>query len=72
MPVEVLFSQGWKRFELSSSSSSSGWSRILGIDAVGRAPHCDFADERGAGVTPLWCPGWLGVALAGVVVDLVG
>jgi hypothetical protein len=53
-------------------ASFSGWSRVLGVDAVGGAPHCDFADEGGARVSP-WCsPGWLGVALAGVVLDLVG
>ena len=31
--------------------SSSGWSRVLGIDAVGGAPHCDFANEVGARVS---------------------
>ena len=51
---------------------SSGWSRVLGIDAVGGAPHCDFADEGGARVASRCSPGWLGVALAGVVLDLVG
>ena len=44
MPVEALFPQGGGCFEL----ASSGWSRVLGIDAVGGAPHCDFADEGGA------------------------
>ena len=67
-PVEALFPEGRKCFEL----ASSGWSQVLGIDGVGGAPHCDFADEGGAGVTPLWCPGWRGVALPGVVLDLVG
>jgi hypothetical protein len=51
---------------------SSGWSRVLGIDAVGGAPHCDFADEGGARVALRWCPDWLGVTLAGLVLDLVG
>jgi hypothetical protein len=40
IPVEALFPQDRERFEL----RSSGWSRVLGIDAVGRPPHCDFAD----------------------------
>jgi hypothetical protein len=44
MPVEALFPQGRERFEL----GSSGWSRVLGIDAVGGPPHCDFANEGGA------------------------
>jgi hypothetical protein len=69
MPVEVLFPESRERFEL---ASSSGWSRVLGIDAVGGAPHGDFADEGGARVVS-WCsPGWRAVALAGVVLDLVG
>ena len=69
MPVEALFPQGRERFEL---ASSSGWSRVLGIDAVGGPPHCDFADKCCARVTS-WCsPGWRAVALAGVVLDLVG
>ena len=45
MPVEALFPQGRERLEL---ASFSGWSRVLGIDAVGGPPHCDFADEGGA------------------------
>jgi hypothetical protein len=68
IPVEVLFPRGWERFEL----GSSGWSRVLGIDAVGGPPHCDFADEGGARVAARWCPYWLGVTLAGVGVNLVG
>ena len=69
MPVEVLFPEGRERFEL---ASSSGWSRVLGIDAVGGPPHCDFADEGGARVASRCSPDWLGVTLAGVVLDLVG
>jgi hypothetical protein len=70
IPVEALFPQGDGCVEL--ASSSSGWSRVLGIDAVGGAPHRDFADEGGARMISLWCPGWLGVTLASVVLDLVG
>jgi hypothetical protein len=66
-PVEALFPAGRKRFEL----GSSGWSRVLGIDAVGGAPHCNFADQGGARMTAWGCPDWLGVTLAGVVVDVV-
>ena len=40
IPVEALFPEGRERFEL----GSSGWSRVLGIDAVGGPPHCDFAE----------------------------
>ncbi len=68
MPVEALFPQGRECFEL----GSSGWARVLRIDAVGGAPHCDFANEGGASVGSRWCPDWLGVTLAGVVLDLAG
>jgi hypothetical protein len=68
LPIEVLFPEGRARFEV----GSSGWSRVLGIDAVGSTPHCDFANEVGARVAS-WCsPGWRSVTLAGVVLDLVG
>jgi hypothetical protein len=53
--VEVLFPEGRERFEL----GSSGWPWILGVDAVGGAPHCDFADECGARVASRPSPDWL-------------
>ena len=68
MPVEALFPEGWKCFEL----GFAGWSRVLGIDAVGGPPHRDFANEGGAGVTSRRCPDWRGITLAGVVLDLLG
>jgi hypothetical protein len=58
-----VVSTGRERFEL----GSSGWSRVLGIDAVGGPPHCDFTNEAAARVTSRWCPDWLGVTLAGMV-----
>jgi hypothetical protein len=67
VPVESLFPQGRERFEL---ASSSGWSRVLWIDAVGGLPHCDFTKEGGAQVASRRCPDWLGFTLAGVVLDL--
>jgi hypothetical protein len=66
--VEALFPQGRKRFEL----GSSGWSGVLGIDAVGGPPHCDSADKGGARVASRCSPDWLGVTFAGVIVGLVG
>ena len=66
--VEALLPEGRERFEL----GSSGWPRVLGIDAVGGPPHCDFADEGCLGWLPGGSPDWLGVTLAGVVLDLVG
>jgi hypothetical protein len=68
IPVEALFPQCGERFELGSSRSS----RVLGIDAVGGPPHCNFANEGAAQVACQWSPGRLGVTLAGVVFDLVG
>jgi hypothetical protein len=68
IPVEALFPQSRKHFEL----GSSGCSPVLGIDAVGGTPHCDFADKCSARVTSRRSPDRLGVTLAGMVVDLVG
>ena len=50
MPVEALFPQGGGCIEL---ASSSGWSRVLRIDAVGGPPHCDFANQGGWEASPL-------------------
>ena len=68
MPAKALLPQGRERFEL----GASGWSRVLGIDAVGGAPHCDFADEGDARVASRCSPYWWAVILAGVVLDLIG
>jgi hypothetical protein len=70
MPVEALFPEDGR--ECLKLASSSDWSWIMGIDAVGGPPYCDFADEGGARVASRWCPDWLDVTLAGVVSDLVG
>jgi hypothetical protein len=67
MPVEALFPEGRERFEL----GSSGWSRVLGIDAVGGSPHCDFANE-GTGVSSRSSPDWRAVTLADLILNLVG
>jgi hypothetical protein len=67
IPVEALFPQGRKHFEL----CSSGWSRVLGIDAVGGPPHRDFANE-GVRVSSRCSPDWRAITLAGVVLDLLG
>ena len=67
-PVETLLPHGRKCFEW----SSSGWPRVLGIDAVGSPPHCDLADEGGAQVGFRCSPGWLRVTVASVVLNLVG
>ena len=69
MSVEALFPQGAGCLEL---ASSSGWSRVLGMDAVGGPPQLDFAREGCARVASRRSPGWLSVTLAGMVLDLVG
>ena len=68
IPIEALFPESRKCFEL----GSSGWSQVWGIDAVGGPPHRDFADQGGARVTSRWCPDRRPVTLAGVILDLVG
>jgi hypothetical protein len=69
MPIESLFPQGGSCIEL--ASSSSGWSRVVGIDAAGGPPHCDFANEAD-GMTSGCSPGWRAVTLAEVILNLVG
>jgi hypothetical protein len=50
IPVEALFPQGRKHVEL----SSSGWSGVLGIDAVGGPPYCNVAERaRCSGAFPV-------------------
>src|SRR5215218_4790383 len=68
IPVEAPFPEGRERFEL----GFSGWSRVLGVDAVSGTPHCDFADEGGVRVTSWWRRDRLGVTLAGVLLNLGG
>ena len=66
IPVEALFPEGREGFEL----GSSGWSRVLGIDAVGGSPYCDFANQ-GGGMTSSCSPGWRAVTVAELILDLV-
>jgi hypothetical protein len=68
MPVETLFPKGRERFEL----GSSGWSRVLGIDAVGGPPYCNVTDECGARVASRCSPYWGAANLVGMILDLVG
>ena len=68
MPVESLFPEGGGSIRL---ASSAGWSRILGIDAVGGSPYCDFANKCG-GMTSCCSPDRRAVTLAEVILDLVG
>jgi hypothetical protein len=68
MPVESLFPYGGGCIEL---ASSSGWSRVLGIDAGGSPPHGDFAEEGGARVAARCCPYGLFAAMAGAGSDLI-
>ena len=68
MPVESLFPEGGGCIEL---AAFSGWSRVVGVDAGGGSPYCDFADE-GGGMTSSCSPGWRAVTLADMILDLVG
>jgi hypothetical protein len=53
-------------------ASLSDWSEVVGIDAVGGPPYCDFAYERRVRVASRRYPGWLASISAKVVLDLVG
>lgn len=68
MPVESLFPLGGGGIEV---AACSGWSRIVGIDAVGGSPYGDFANE-GGGMTSGCSPGGRAVRLAGVISNVVG
>jgi hypothetical protein len=68
MSVESLFPESRERFEW----GFSGWSRVLGLDAVGGSPYCDFTHEGGVRVVSGCRPNWRGVILAGVILDLLG
>ena len=67
MPAESLLPQGGGCIEL---ASSSGWSRVLGIDAVGGPPYCDFAN-KGGGTTSRCSPGWQAITVADGISDLL-
>jgi hypothetical protein len=69
VPVESLFPEAGGGIEL---AVLSGWSRIVGIDAVGGSPYCDVADEGGAQAASRWCPRRRTVISAGMILDLVG
>jgi hypothetical protein len=65
--VEALFPEGLERVEL---GSSSGWSRVLDMDAIGGPPYCDLTDKGCARVGSRCSPDRLGVTLTDVVLDL--
>jgi hypothetical protein len=66
--VKVLLPHGRGCLEL----DASGWSGVPLIDAVGRPPYRDFADEGGAWITSRRGPDRLGVLLASVISNLLG
>ena len=68
LPVEAVLPEGREHFEL---TSSSGWSRVEGIDAVGGSPYCDFANE-GSGMISCYRPGWRVVTVPDAILDLLG
>jgi len=51
---------------------ASGWSRVLGVNAVGGAPDCDLADESGARAASPCSPDRPGVTLISPVFNLGG
>jgi hypothetical protein len=52
--------------------SSSGWSSVVGVDAVGRPPHGDFTDDGEVGAAARRRPHRLGFVFAGVISDPIG
>jgi hypothetical protein len=65
--VEVLLPEGGHGLQL----SCSGWSAVLGVDAVGGAPDGDVTKEGGGRVAARRCPYRRFAALAGAVSNLI-
>jgi len=66
--VEVVLPEGRSCLQL----SCSGGSWVVGVDAVGGPPHSDFTNDGCVPAAARRRPHWLGVVLAGGVLDLIG
>jgi hypothetical protein len=69
VPIESLFPQGGGCIKL---AAYSGWSRVMGIDAVRGPPHCNLTDKCCPRVSFPRCPGRPAVSLTELILDLVG
>jgi hypothetical protein len=63
--VEVVLPEGRGCLQL----CCSGWSWVVGVDAVGGPPHVDFTNDGEARPAARWRPHRLGIVLAGVISD---
>jgi hypothetical protein len=67
LPVELLLPEGlscpWLWW--------SGWSPVVGVDAVGGPPHGDITDEVDVQLRARWRPHGLSAVVAGVTSNLV-
>jgi len=66
--VELVLPEGGSGLQL----SCSGWSWVVGVDAVGGPPHRDFTDDCEVRAAARRCPHRLGFVLAGVISDPIG
>jgi hypothetical protein len=66
--VEVVLPDGGSCLQL----CCSGWSWVVGVDAVGGPPHRDFTDDGEVRMAARRRPHRLGFVLAGVTSNLVG
>ena len=66
--VEVVLPEGGSGLQL----SCSGWSWVVGVDAVGGPPHGDFSNDGEVRAAAGRRPHRLGFVLAGVTSDPVG
>jgi hypothetical protein len=66
--VEVVLPDGGSCLQL----CCSGWSWVVGVDAVGGPPHHDFTDDGEVRMAARRRPHRLGFLLAGVTSNLVG
>jgi len=66
--VEVVLPERGSCLQL----SCSGWSWVVGVDAVGGSPHRDFTDDCEVRLAARRRPHRLGPVLAGLTSDLIG
>ena len=66
--VEVVLPEGGSCLQL----CCSGWSLVVGVDAVSGSPHGDFTNDGRVRAAARRRPYRLGIVLAGVTSDLVG
>jgi hypothetical protein len=66
--VEVVLPEGGSSLQL----SCSGWSSVIGGDAVGGSPHGNFTDDADVRLAARRQPNWLHAVLTGLIANVTG